>query len=215
MKKDTAVFTRRSVRAYDSSKRVSKEQIEDILDAAMHAPSAMNKQPWRFVVATEDAVLDALTKAHPYCESVKDAHSAIIVCGDLDEQFSTPCGGYYEYDCSAAAQNILIRAKELGLGTCWCGIAPEKERMEAISKLFGMPPRATPPPKSTGKSGDGAWRITQVFLGLVKLADKCVSLVAAWSRTPVRSRRLIAQSRISSLSLTSLSSAAGCRAWSF
>ena len=144
MKKDTAVFTRRSVRAYDSSKCVSKKQIEDILDAAMHAPSAMNKQPWRFVVATEDSVLDALTKAHPYCESVKDAHSAIIVCGDLDEQFSTPCGGYYEYDCSAAAQNILIRAKELGLGTCWCGVAPEKERMEAIRRLFEMPKNIAP-----------------------------------------------------------------------
>ena len=50
--------------------------------------------------------------------------------------------------------------------------------------------------------------IAQVPIGLVKLADKCVSLVAAWSRTPVRSLRLTAQSRIFSLSLTSLSSAA-------
>lgn len=67
MDKKSAIFTRRSIRVYDPSKRATKEQILDILDAAMHAPTAMNKQPWEFVVATDPEVVNAITKIHPYC----------------------------------------------------------------------------------------------------------------------------------------------------
>lgn len=144
MDKKSAIFTRRSVRVYDPSKRATKEQILDILDAAMHAPTAMNKQPWEFVVATDPEVVSGITKIHPYCEFLPDAGSAIIVCGNLKEQFEIPEGGYYQYNCSAAAQNILLRAKELGLDTCWCGIAPEKTRMDAFKKFFKLPAHIEP-----------------------------------------------------------------------
>ena len=141
---DSAIFTRRSIRAYDASKKATKEQIEDLLNAGMHAPSAMNKQPWEFVIATDANAISAIMKAHPYCESLKDAGTAIIVCGDLDKQFQTQDGGYYAYDCSADTQNILLRAKELGLGTCWCGIAPEKERIAEMQKALGIPKNVEP-----------------------------------------------------------------------
>ncbi|MBE6414113.1 MAG: nitroreductase family protein [Verrucomicrobiaceae bacterium] len=144
MKKDSAIFTRRSIRAYDSSKRVSKEQLNDLLDAAMHAPSAMDAQPWEFLVATDETAINTIMASHPYCSSLKDAGAAIIVCGNLDKEFKTPCGGYYQYDCSAATQNILLRAKELGLGTCWCGVAPEVERMQAFRNSLGIPANVEP-----------------------------------------------------------------------
>ena len=64
MDRKSAIFTRRSVRIYDPSKRATKEQILDILDAAMHAPTAMNKQPWEFVVATDPEVLVAFLTEH-------------------------------------------------------------------------------------------------------------------------------------------------------
>ena len=136
--KNSIIFERRSVRAYDSSRKASKEQLEDILDAAMHAPSAMNKQPWHFVVATTEESVKKIMQIHPYCESLADAGTAIIVCGNTETQFKTPDGEYWMYDCSAATQNILLRAKELGLDTCWCGIYPEKQRTEAFQKLFGL-----------------------------------------------------------------------------
>ncbi len=84
MNKKSAIFARRSIRAYDPKRRATKEQIEDVLDAAMHAPSAMNKQPWRFVVATDPETVRGISEIHPYCESLADAGAAIIVCGDLD-----------------------------------------------------------------------------------------------------------------------------------
>ena len=62
---DSVIFTRRSIRAYDATKKATKEQIVDLLNAGMHAPSAMNKQPWEFVVATESDAISAIMQAHP------------------------------------------------------------------------------------------------------------------------------------------------------
>ncbi len=144
MDKESAIFSRRSIRAYDSSKRATEGQITDLLDAAMHAPSAMNRQPWEFIAVTDPARLAGIMEIHPYCESLADAGAAIIVCGDLDSQLKCPDGGYCQFDCSAAAQNILLRAKEIGLDTCWCGIAPDGERISAFSKFFGLPKNIEP-----------------------------------------------------------------------
>lgn len=94
----------------------------------MHAPSAMNKQPWEFIAVTDPGRIAGIMKIHPYCESLADAGTAIN----------------YQFDCSAAAQNILLRAKEIGLDTCWCGIAPEKERISAFAKFFGLPKNIEP-----------------------------------------------------------------------
>lgn len=141
---DNAIFTRRSVRAYDNTRRATAEQIKDILNAGMHAPTAMGKQPWHFVVATQTETLKGIMQIHPHCGSLLDAGTAIIVCGDIEAQFQIPDGTYYTYDCSAATQNILLRAKQLGLDTCWCGIAPEKARIAEFKKFFNMPSNIEP-----------------------------------------------------------------------
>lgn len=144
MKDDSVIFSRRSIRAYDSTRRPSKAQLNDLLKAAMYAPSAMDARPWEFLALTEPSSIESAMSVHPHCSSLKDAGAAIVVCGNLDREFKTPCGGYYSYDCSAATQNILLRAKELGLGTCWCGIAPEKERIEAFRRAFNIPENIEP-----------------------------------------------------------------------
>ncbi|PWM29159.1 MAG: nitroreductase family protein [Verrucomicrobia bacterium] len=144
MDSQNAIFTRASVRSYDPSKRADAGQIREVLAAAMSAPSAMGRRPWEFVVATRPELLERIMQIHPYCSSLGDAGCAIIVCGNLDAQYKTPAGGYYVYDCSAATQNLLIRAKELGLDTCWCAIAPEKGRIDAFRRLFGIPENVEP-----------------------------------------------------------------------
>lgn len=144
MQNQSAIFTRRSIRKYDPAKPATKEQIEDVLNAAMHAPTAMGKAPWEFFVAQTRETLQKIMRAHPYCESLSDAGTAIVVCANLDEEFKCEDGSYHAYDCSAATQNILLRAKELGLGTCWCGIEPEKARMAAVSEALGLPANIAP-----------------------------------------------------------------------
>lgn len=78
------IATRTSVRDYEA-RPVEKEKIEKMLRAAMAAPTAMNKQPWHFVVVDQRNVLDALAGANPYAKMLKKAPLAIVVCGNRQD----------------------------------------------------------------------------------------------------------------------------------
>lgn len=133
-----AIFTRRSIRRY-TDKTVSEKDLKTILEAGMNAPSANNQQPWHFVVINSRDKLNAITEVHPYSQMLKQAPAAIIVCGDTNVSSS-----YWQQDCSAATENILLAARALGLGTVWLGVYPREDRTAAISKLFGLPKNVKP-----------------------------------------------------------------------
>ena len=135
-----AIHTRRSIRKY-LDKPVSPEMIETIIKAAMAAPSAGNQQPWHFIVITDRARLDAIPSFHPYSKMVLQAPPAILLCGDPDgKKWPT----FWDQDLGAATQNVLLAARDLGLGTVWVGIYPEKDRMEGFRKLLGIPENIIP-----------------------------------------------------------------------
>lgn len=133
-----SILDRRSVRKYTSEK-VSREEIRQLLECAMQAPSAMNRQGWQFVVVTDRETLCALADNHPYANMLRQAPVCICVCG---EEGAVP--GYYQQDCAAATMNILIAAKEMGLGSCWMGVAPREERMQAVRKILNIPETIMP-----------------------------------------------------------------------
>ena len=135
-----ALLTRRSIRRY-TSEPVPDELIRKILEAAMSAPSAVNEQPWHFVVIRNHNILDQIPKFHPYSKMLPQAQVAILVCGDMKLDKS---GGYWVQDCSAASQNILIAAHASGLGDVWTGIFPREERVTNIRKLLGIPDEVIP-----------------------------------------------------------------------
>ena len=135
-----AIHTRRSIRKY-LDKPVTEEMIGILLKAAMSAPSAGNQQPWHFVVVRDRAKLDTIPSFHPYSKMVLQAPAAIVVCGDPDgKKWPT----FWDQDASAATQNILLAARDLGLGTVWVGIYPEKDRMDGFRKLLGIPEKHHP-----------------------------------------------------------------------
>ncbi len=136
-----ALLKRRSIRKY-TEEAVSDDMINELMHAAMAAPSAANKTPWEFYAVTNEAVLEQLRKASPYAGM--KAPLAIIVVGD--EKRFLPNGNalYWVQDCSAATENILLRAVELGLGTVWCGIHPVAEREEAVRAAVGIPATQVP-----------------------------------------------------------------------
>ena len=135
-----AIVNRRSIRKY-TSQPVSDNQVQELLKAAMSAPSAGNEQPWEFVVMRDRSNLNAIPKFHPYSLMLYEASVAILVCGDLSrEKYS----GYWVQDCSAATENILLSAVELGLGAVWLGIHPIEERVKAMSKLLKIPETVVP-----------------------------------------------------------------------
>ncbi len=128
-----AIFTRRSIRRFEN-RPVSPEIVEQLLKAAMYAPSARNTQSWHFVVITDRQLLDAVPTFHPYAAMIREAPLAILVCGD--EQLE-PRTAYWVENCSAATQNILLAAHGLGLGAVWLGIYPNSDRVEGMRRLVG------------------------------------------------------------------------------
>lgn len=76
-----ALLTRRSIRVY-TPKTVAQQSVEEILAAAMSAPSAGNERPWYFIILTDRTLLDEIPKFHPYSGMLKQAQVAILVCGD-------------------------------------------------------------------------------------------------------------------------------------
>lgn len=136
----SGILTRRSIRRYRPSP-VPEPVIEELLRAAMHAPSARNEQPWHFIVVDDRELLDQIRNSHPYASMLSEAPLAIIVCGDNSLELSP---GYWPVDCAAATQNLLLAAHARGLGSVWLGVYPRTERMEKIRDLFHLPQEVQP-----------------------------------------------------------------------
>lgn len=136
------IMTRTSIRQF-TDQPVSKETLDTIVKAGMAAPSAMNKQPWAFVVITEKNVLDSLNSKHPYA-NLKTATAAIVVCGNMEKTIEGAGKEYWVQDCSAATENILLAAHGLNLGAVWCGVYPVEERVKDVSEVLGLPENIIP-----------------------------------------------------------------------
>lgn len=129
------IFTRASVRTF-TEEPVSEADIEQLMRAAMAAPSAANQQPWEFYYTTDGAVCEQLAGASRFAGPIKKAPLGIVVC-QRKEGLRAP--EYAAQDISAAIENLLLEATALGLGAVWMGIAPNEERMESAAKLAGLP----------------------------------------------------------------------------
>lgn len=132
-----AIKSRRSIRKYKPDITVPREIILQLLEAAMMAPSACNTRPWEFVVVESREVKEQIMKAMPYTQMLQTAPSAIVVCGKPEVQ-KLVCPGFWTQDCGAAVENILLAAKELGYGTCWCGCYPLERRVEDMQKILNV-----------------------------------------------------------------------------
>ena len=149
-----AIYDRRSVRSFAPG-AVSKEMIDKLIAAAVQAPSAMNSQPWAFSVVQDSNLLRQIsidTKAHllstlkekPYLE----VYRAAFTNPDFDIFYNTstlltiyakPEGPSPANDCAIAAQNIMLMAHSLGLGTCWIGFARVFLELPEVKAKLNVP----------------------------------------------------------------------------
>ena len=134
------IKTRRSIRKFKPDP-ISKEDIEEILIAAMHAPSACNRQPWHFIVIEDRSMLNTIPSIHPYSQMCKQADKAILICADKNLE---DCIDYLQQDCSAATQNLLLAAHDKGLGSVWLGVYPKEELIINMQKLLDFPDNIVP-----------------------------------------------------------------------
>jgi len=130
------IHQRKSVRSFTDEK-VSKEVLEQLIKAGMAAPTAVNKQPWAFVAIDDVKILAQLREQLPYAKMIKKA--AIVVCGNLQKTLPNEGQAFWIQDCSAASENILLAVESMGLGAVWTAVYPEKDRMEAVTKILELP----------------------------------------------------------------------------
>ena len=135
-----ALLTRRAVREF-TPEAVTEDQIHTILNAAMHAPSACNQQPWHFVVVDSRERLNAIAGIHRYAQILLQAPLAGVVCADVTLE---TCHGHWVSDCSAAMENMLLAAHAVGLGSVWVAIYPSEQRIADIRQFLGLPSFAVP-----------------------------------------------------------------------
>ncbi len=168
-----AIFGRRSVRDYLPD-APDAETIMRLIDAAIHAPSAVNAQPWSFVVVRDRVLLDDvsqkakshMTDARPLAlpESLYDrlkdpdfhlfyrSSALIVICAPVE-------GPWIREDCALAAENLMLAAHALGLGSCWIGLSQAwintkdgrrtlgiRETHVAMAPIIVGQPRAPAPP---------------------------------------------------------------------
>ena len=135
------LLKRRSVRKF-TEESISDEMIEELLHAAMSGPSACNKKPWDFYVITNLQKLEELKVSSMFTKM--SSPLAVVVCGDLSRALPLKMAEYWIQDCSAATENILLRATDLGLGAVWCGIYPQKKAIEKVQKILEIPKTQIP-----------------------------------------------------------------------
>jgi len=137
------IMTRVSVREFTGEK-ISAEQIDTLLRAAMAAPSAINKQPWAFIVVTDEAIIAQLGEALPYSRCANHPAVAIIPCGDLSKAIPGEMGAFWINDVSAATENLLLAAHAMGLGAVWTGLHPDMNRAAMVQQMLGLPEHIIP-----------------------------------------------------------------------
>ena len=146
------ILTRHSVRQF-TGEAVEKEDIMKMLKAGMSAPSAVNRQPWSFIVVAERETLDALGEKLPYAKMLSKAGAAIAVCGLPETNFlnlgareaaSLAFNDYWVQDCSAATENILLAAHALGYGAVWTGVFPDEKKVKDVRKILKIPDNLIP-----------------------------------------------------------------------
>lgn len=136
------IMTRYTVRSF-AAKPISDDTVEVILKAGMSAPSAMNKQPWKFV-AVQNEPLANLMDSMNYNAGKRNAALAIVVCGDSAKFIDGQGSDFWVQDCAAATENILLAAHALGLGAGWNGCYPALDRCEKVKNCLNLTDNLVP-----------------------------------------------------------------------
>lgn len=154
MNLDAAIAGRRSVRAY-TDQGVDEPALHRLIEAATWAPSAINQQPWAFTVVRDQGVLDRVSreaKAHMLATmpagSGRDGHRTMLENPDFHIFYHAPVlivigaeaeGPWVVEDCALAAENLMLAAYGIGLGSCWIGFAQSYLNTRDGKAALGLP----------------------------------------------------------------------------
>ena len=146
MKATEAIYARRSVREF-TKEVVSETIIRQLLEAATQAPSAMNVQPWAFVVVQDPELLQEISELANTLQSKDPLHKPDVAAGrnifydatTLIVICARPEGSHPDWDCCLAAENLLVAARDRGVGACTIGSAWAALNHRAIKRRLQIP----------------------------------------------------------------------------
>ena len=121
-----AIRKRKSVRKY-LNKKVEEDKLFAVLEAGRLAPSASNRQEWRFIIVRYQVSKKKLAEAANNQSFIAEASIVIAACAETDEHVMSCGQACYPIDVAIALDHITLAAVELGLGTCWIGAFDEKK----------------------------------------------------------------------------------------
>lgn len=137
------IKNRISVRQF-SDREITEDALRMILEAGMSGPSCVNARDWSFLVVRNRETLGKMADANGRpADPLRGAALGVLVCGDLSRAFP-PAPDYWVIDGAIAAQNMILAAAELGIGSVWLGTWPQMERVEAQRELFALPENQIP-----------------------------------------------------------------------
>lgn len=134
------IFQRRSIRKYQN-REIEQEKLERILRAGMAAPTSTNDQEWEFVVIKKEETRKKIIEIDTYAKALETAPVGIVVCANM-QHTSEPDQLFWVQDLSAAAQNMLIEATHLELGSLWMGLYEDQRKQ--LQALLHLPAHIEP-----------------------------------------------------------------------
>jgi len=138
-----AILTRISTRHF-SDQPISDETLHAILEAGMAGPTAVNARPWSFIVVRDRDMLNRMADVNGRAaEPLRKAALGVLICGDLSRAFER-APDYWVVDGSIAAQNMILAAHALGVGSVWLGTWPQEEKIIGQKALFSLPEHIIP-----------------------------------------------------------------------
>ena len=135
---EEVIRTRRSVRSFDS-RPIEPEKLDRVLELATKAPSAGNKQPWRFIVVQDEAHRKEIARLALDQMWIAQAPAVIVCCGEpYWDRWSRLTDRIHLVDTAIVIDHLTLAARAEGLGTCWVGAISEEDHA-AMKALLGVP----------------------------------------------------------------------------
>lgn len=131
-----AIINRRSVREFDLTKKIDFETLKNLCVAAEAAPTARNQQSREYIIIDDEEIIEKLSRVSKGSMVLTNCNTCIAVIGRNKDELLTPY--MQEQDLACAVENILIKATELGFGSCYIGIHPLEERVLSCNTILGV-----------------------------------------------------------------------------
>ena len=147
------ILSRKSVRSYTAD-TIPAAVMENLLRAAMAAPSGRNIQPWSFVVLSDTSRFDEIFGDNHNMAMFKQSAAIVVMCADTtvvrpprdnpDAPAVQQPSGTWRDDMGAVTENLLLAAEAYGLGACWTACYPYVDRMAPVKQALGLPATVVP-----------------------------------------------------------------------